>query len=311
MRKSSKAIITCAVTGSIHTPTMSPYLPITPDQIAQQSVEAAEAGAAILHLHARDPVDGRPSPDPELFMQFLPRIKQQTDAVINITTGGAPGFTEDDRLAAPLRASPEMTSLNMGSMNFGVFGLADKYKEWLHPWEKEFIAKTRDFAANHTFGLIERIMRELGDGHGVRFEYECYDIGHLYTVLHFAERGLIKPPFLIQGIFGVLGGIGADLENLTIMKQTADRLFGDDYYLSCFAIGRPQMRFLTMSAMMGGNVRVGLEDSLYIGRGKLATSNAEQVRKIRTILEELGIEIATPQEAREMLGLKGADAVGF
>jgi uncharacterized protein (DUF849 family) len=204
-----------------------------------------------------------------------------------------------------------MTSLNMGSMNFGVFGLADKYKEWLHPWEKEFIAKTRDFAANHTFGLIERIMRELGDGHGVRFEYECYDIGHLYTVLHFAERGLIKPPFLIQGIFGVLGGIGADLENLTTMKQTADRLFGDDYYLSCFAIGRPQMRFLTMSAMMGGNVRVGLEDSLYIGKGKLATSNAEQVRKIRTILEELGIEIATPQEAREMLGLKGADAVGF
>ena len=204
-----------------------------------------------------------------------------------------------------------MTSLNMGSMNFGIFGLADKYKEWLHPWEKEFIAKTRDFSANHTFALIERIMRELGDGHGVRFEYECYDIGHLYTVLHFAERGLIKPPFLIQGIFGVLGGIGADLENLTVMKQAADRLFGDDYYLSCFAIGRPQMKFLTMSAMMGGNVRVGLEDSLYIGKGKLATSNAEQVRKIRTILEELGIEIATPEEAREMLGLKGADAVGF
>ncbi len=311
MRKSHKAIITCAVTGSIHTPTMSPYLPITPDQIAEQAVEAAQAGAAVLHLHARDPIDGRPSPDPELFMQFLPRIKQQTDAIINITTGGAPGFTEDDRLAAPLRASPEMTSLNMGSMNFGVFGLADKYKEWRYPWEREFIAKTKDFAAQHTFGLIERIMRELGDGHGVRFEYECYDIGHLYTVLHFAERGLIKPPFLIQGIFGVLGGIGADLENLTVMKQAADRLFGNDYYLSCFAIGRPQMQFLTMSAMMGGNVRVGLEDSLYIGKGKLATSNAEQVRKIRTILEELGVEIATPAEARAMLETKGADAVGF
>ncbi|MDA5194399.1 beta-keto acid cleavage family enzyme [Govanella unica] len=311
MKKTEKVIITCAITGSIHTPTMSPYLPITPEQIIEQSVEAAEAGAAILHLHARDPIDGRPSPDPELFMQFLPQIKQRTNAVVNITTGGAPGFSEDDRLAAPLRAQPEMTSLNMGSMNFGVFGLADKYTDWKHPWEKPFLEASAKFAANHNFALIERIIRELGEGHGTKFEYECYDLGHLYNVAHFADRGLIKPPFLIQGIFGVLGGIGADLENLTLMKQTADRLFGDDYYLSCFGIGRAQMRFLTMSAMMGGNVRVGLEDSLMIGRGQLAKSNAEQVRKIRSILTELGIEIATPDEARQMLALKGGDQVAF
>ncbi|MFV3131611.1 3-keto-5-aminohexanoate cleavage protein [Niveispirillum sp. KHB5.9] len=311
MRKSEKVIITCAITGSIHTPTMSPYLPITPQEIIDQSVEAAEAGAAILHLHARDPIDGRPSADPELFMQFLPQIKQRCDAIVNITTGGAPGFTEDDRLAAPLRALPEMTSLNMGSMNFGIFGLADKYTEWKHPWEQPFLAASKRFAANHNFELIERIIRELGEGHGTKFEYECYDLGHLYNVAHFADRGLIKPPFLIQGIFGVLGGIGADLENLTLMKQTADRLFGNDYYLSAFGIGRPQMRFLTMSAMLGGNVRVGLEDSLMIGRGQLAKSNAEQVRKIRTILTELGIEIATPDEARRMLELKGQDRVAF
>ena len=311
MRKADKVIITCAITGSLHTPTMSPYLPITPQEIIDQSVEAAEAGAAILHLHARDPVDGRPSAEPDLFMQFLPQIKQRTNAIINITTGGAPGFSEDDRLAAPLRAQPEMTSLNMGSMNFGVFGLAEKYQEWKHPWEKPFLEASKRFSANHNFALIERIIRELGEGHGTKFEYECYDLGHLYNVAHFADRGLIKPPFLIQGIFGVLGGIGADLENLPLMKQTADRLFGNDYYLSAFGIGRAQMRFLTLSAMMGGNVRVGLEDSLMIGRGQLAKSNAEQVIKIKTILTELGMEIATPDEARAMLALKGSDRVAF
>lgn len=310
MKKTDKAIITCAVTGSIHTPSMSPYLPITPDQIATEAIEAAEAGAAIVHLHARDPRDGRPSPDPDLFMQFLPRIKQSSDVVINITTGGAPGFSEEDRLAAPLRAKPEMTSLNMGSMNFGVWGLADRF-EWKHDWERELLLGSKKFPANHNFALIERIIIELGQAHGTKFEYECYDLGHLYNVAHFADQGLIEPPFLIQGIFGVLGGIGPDLENLTIMKQTADRLFGEQYMLSCFAIGRPQMRFLTQSAMMGGNVRVGLEDSLFIGKGKLAKSNAEQVRKIRTILEALDIEIATPAEARAMLGLKGGDAVDF
>lgn len=310
MKKTSKAIITCAVTGSIHTPSMSPYLPITPDQIAEQAIDAAEAGAAILHLHARDPRDGRPSPDPALYMQFLPRIKQSCDAVINITTGGAPGFSEDDRMAGPLRASPEMTSLNMGSMNFGFWPLADKF-DWQHDWERELMVKSKQFPANHNFALIERIMVELGEGHGTRFEYECYDVGHLYNVRHFADAGLIKPPFLIQCIFGILGGIGADLENFMLMKQTADRLFGDDYMLSCFAVGRPQMKFLTQCALVGGSVRVGLEDSLYIKRGELARSNAEQVRKVRQILETLDIEVATPAEAREMLGLKGGDAVAF
>lgn len=311
MKKADKVIITCAITGSIHTPTMSPYLPLTPADIAAQSIEAAQAGAAVLHLHARDPDDGRPSPDPELFMQFLPQIKQATNAVINITTGGAPGFSEDDRLAAPLRAAPEMSSLNMGSMNFGVFGLAGKYQDWKHAWEKPFLEASARYPANHNFALIERIIRELGHGHGTRFEYECYDIGHLYNVAYFADRGLIKPPFLIQGIFGILGGIGGDIENLVMMKQTADRLFGDDYYLSAFGLGKDQMKFLTQSALLGGNVRVGLEDSLYIARGQLAKSSAEQVRKIRGIIEALGLEVATPDEARQMLDLKGGDQVGF
>lgn len=310
MRKPGKAIITCAVTGSIHTPSMSPHLPVTPDEIAEQAVEAAEAGAAILHLHARDPGDGRPSPDPDLYMQFLPRIKQASDAVINITTGGAPGFSEEDRLAGPLRASPEMTSLNMGSMNFGFWPLADKF-DWKHDWERELMVQSKRFPANHNFALIERIMVELGGGHGTRFEYECYDVGHLYSVRHFADLGLIKPPFLIQCIFGILGGIGAELENFMVMKQAADRLFGDDYIMSCFAVGRPQMRFMTQCALVGGSVRVGLEDSLYIGRGELATSNAQQVRKVRQILEALDIEIASPAEARAILGLKGGDAAAF
>lgn len=310
MKHTRKAIITCAVTGSIHTPSMSPYLPVTPDEIAEQAIEAVEAGAAVLHLHARDPIDGRPSPDPALYMQFLPRIKQQTDAIINITTGGAPGFSEEDRMAGPLAASPEMTSLNMGSMNFGFWPLADKF-DWKHDWERELMLGSKRFPANHNFALIERIMTELGEGHGTRFEYECYDIGHLYSVKHFADMGLIKPPFLIQGIFGILGGLGADLENFFLMKQTADRLFGDDYIMSCFAVGRPQMKFLAQCALVGGSVRVGLEDSLYISKGELAVSNAQQVRKVREILNALDIPIATPEEAREMLGTKGGDRVAF
>jgi uncharacterized protein (DUF849 family) len=307
---SEKVIITCAVTGSIHTPTMSPYLPITPDQIAEQSIGAAEAGASIIHLHARDPIDGRPSPDPELFMKFLPRIKQSCDAVINISTGGAPGFSEEDRLAAPRRASPEMTSLNMGSMNFGVWPLLDKF-DWTHNWERELVAGSKKFPANHNFALIERIMVELGHGQGVKFEYECYDMGHLYTLAHFAGMGLIKPPYFIQGVFGVLGGMAAEPENLTHFKSIADRLFGDDYYLSVLSIGRSQMPMLTVGAIMGANVRVGLEDNLYIAKGQLAVTNAEQVAKIRRILEELGHEIATPTDARAMLKLKGGDQVGF
>lgn len=311
MRKTEKVIITCAVTGSIHTPSMSPYLPITPDQIAAQAIEAAEAGAAVLHLHARNPEDGRPTADPDMFMQFLPRIKQATDAVVNITTGGGPGMSIEERLAAPNRAKPELTSLNMGTMNFGAFGLAERPRDWKYDWERPFLEGTRSGFQSNTFAQIEQVIAQLYQGHGTRFEYECYDVGHLYNLAHFRDRKLIEPPFLIQCILGVLGGIGAELENLMHMKSVADRLFGDDYYLSCFAIGRDQMRFLTMSALLGGNVRVGLEDSLYIDRGQLAQSNAEQVRRVRKILEALGLEIATPEDARHMLALKGGDRVAF
>ncbi|MBW8296062.1 3-keto-5-aminohexanoate cleavage protein [Sphingopyxis sp.] len=311
MRRAKKVIITCAVTGSIHTPTMSQHLPITPEQIAHEAVAAAEAGAAIVHLHAREPLDGRPTANPDLFMEFLPRIKQQSDVIINTTTGGGPGMTIDERLAGPLRAAPELASLNMGTLNFGVFGLADRYSKWQHDWEKPFLESTRSGFQSNTFQQIEEIIVRLGHGCGTRFEYECYDVGHLYSLAHFADRGLIKPPFLIQCIFGILGGIGADPANLLHMREIADRLFGDDYYLSCFGVGRDQMPFVTMSALLGGNVRVGLEDSLYIARGELAESNAAQVGKIARILRELGLEIATPAEAREALELKGGDQVAF
>ena len=307
----SKVIITCAVTGSIHTPTMSPHLPLTPDEIAADSVAAAKAGASILHLHARDPSDGRPTPDPDVFMAFLPRIKQQSDAVINITTGGGLGMTLDERLAAPRRASPEMTSLNMGSMNFGIYPMLDRYKSFKHEWERAHLENTRDFIFRNTFKDIEYILKDLGEGHGVRFEFECYDVGHLYNLAHFLDRGLVRPPLFVQTIFGILGGIGADHENLMHMRRIANKLFGDDYRWSILAAGRHQMSFVTMGAMMGGNIRVGLEDSLYIGKGELAPSNAAQVAKVRRIVEELSLEVATPAEAREMLDLKGGDQVNF
>jgi len=306
-----KTIITCAVTGSIHTPTMSPHLPLTPDEIARDSIAAAEAGAAIIHLHARDPIDGRPTPSPDVFMEFLPRIKQACDAVVNITTGGGHGMTLDERLAAPRRASPEMTSLNMGSMNFGLFPMLDRYKEFKHDWERKHLENSRDFIFRNTFKDIEYVLRELGETHGVRFEFECYDVGHLYTLAHFLERGLVRPPLFVQTIFGILGGIGAHPEDVMHMKRTADRLFGDQYRWSVLAAGRHQMPILTMAATMGGNVRVGLEDSLWLGPGELARSNADQVRKIRAIIESLGGEIATAEEARAMLGLKGGDRVNF
>jgi uncharacterized protein (DUF849 family) len=309
--RSEKVIITCAITGGIHTPTMSDALPYTPDDIAAQSIAAAEAGAAILHLHARDPSDGRPTPDPAVFMQFLPRIKQSTDAVINVTTGGSLSMTVEQRLAAPLVAKPEMCSLNMGSMNFGIYPLADRYPKFRFDWEEPYLRGTDDFIFRNTFRDIERILKMLGEEHGTRFEHECYDIGHLYNLAHFVDRGLVRPPFFVQTIFGILGGIGADMRNLMFMKETADRLFGDDYHWSVLAAGRAQIPFATQAAMMGGNVRVGLEDSLYISRGKLAESNAEQVAKIRRIVEELGHAIATPAEARAMLVLKGGDNVGF
>ena len=306
-----KVIISVAITGGIHTPTMSDALPITPDQIADQAIAAAQAGAAILHLHARDPIDGRPTPDPKVFMDFLPRIKQSTNAVVNITTGGGLNMTVDQRLQAPLAARPEMCSLNMGSMNFGIFPLAERHKTWKHSWEEPYLRGTDDFIFRNTFRDIARILKELGEAHGTRFEHECYDVGHLYNLAHFVDKGAIKPPFFIQMIFGILGGIGADMRNLMFMKETADRLFGDDYKWSVLAAGRHQMNFCTQAALMGGNVRVGLEDSLYIGKGKFATSNAEQVLKIRRIVEELGLEIATPDEARKILALKGSDNVGF
>ena len=306
-----KVIITCAVTGGIHTPTMSPHLPITPQEIAASAIEAAEAGAAIIHLHARDPETGRPTQNPDLFMQFLPRIKQSTDAVLNLTTGGGLGMTLDERLAPAHRARPEVTSLNMGSMNFSVDQLGSKFTKWKHEWEKPYVEGSWKTIYPNSFDMIERIMVEVGRAYGTRFEFECYDIGHLYNLKMFVDRGLVDPPFFIQGIFGIAGGMGADYDNLMFFKQTADRLFGSDYRLSSFGIGKAQMGFLTMTALLGGNVRVGLEDSLYIGRGQLARSNAEQVAKIRRIVEELGMEIATPAEARAILNLKGGDAVGF
>ena len=310
-KKQGKIIITCAVTGGIHTPTMSDALPYTPDDIAAQAIAAAEAGASVLHLHARDPQNGSPTPSPEVFMQFLPRIKQATDAVINITTGGGLNMTVEQRLAAPLITKPEMCSLNMGSMNFGIFPLAERYKKWKFDWEQPYLQNTDDFIFRNTFRDIERILKILGDDHGTRFEHECYDVGHLYNLAHFVDRGLVKPPFFVQMIFGILGGIGPDLRNLVFMKETADRLFGDDYQWSVLAAGRHQMPFATEALLLGGNVRVGLEDSLYIGRGELASSNAQQVAKIRRIAEELGHGIATPAEAREMLALKGGDRTGF
>jgi uncharacterized protein (DUF849 family) len=308
---SNKVIISCAVTGSIHTPTMSDALPVTPDEIASQAIAAAEAGAAILHLHARDPKTGRPTADPAVYMQFLPRIKQSCDAVVNITTGGSVTMTVEERIAAALHASPEMTSLNMGSMNFALYPMADRYKKWKHDWEEGYLRGSDDYIFRNTFRDIEKIAKQLGEGHGVKFEHECYDTGHLYNLAHLVDRGVFKPPIFLQLIFGILGGIGPDMDNLLFMKRTADKLFGDDYSWSVLGAGRHQMAFATQAVMMGGNVRVGLEDSLYIGRGKLAESNAQQVAKIRRIIEELGYEIATPAEARATLGLKGADRVKF
>ena len=309
-RANKKVIITCAITGGIHSPTMSEYLPITPDQIATQAIDAAQAGASILHLHARNPENGMPTPDPEVFMRFLPRIKEATDAVINITTGGGLGMTVEDRLAGPLAAEPEMCSLNMGSMNFSLHPLAYRYKNWKYEWEKQFLLASEDFIFRNTFKDIAYIFEHL-NACGTRFEHECYDIGHLYNLAYFVDQGLIKPPFFVQSIFGILGGIGADMDNVMFMKQTADRLFGDDYIWSVLAAGRSQMPFVTQAAMLGGNVRVGLEDSLFIGKGELASSNAAQVTKIRGILESLGHQIATPDEARKILELKGPGSVKF
>ena len=306
-----KVIITCAVTGSIHTPTMSEHLPITPQQIADDAVGAAEAGAAILHLHARDPADGQPTPDEAVFREFLPQIKQRTKAVINITTGGAQTMSIEQRLAGPQALKPEMCSLNMGSMNFGLYPAVEKISGWQHPWEPEYLESSRAGIFRNTFKDIETIVTEMGEGCGTRFEFECYDVGHLYNLAHFLDRGLVQPPLFVQTIFGILGGIGADIDNLVHMRRIADRLFGDGYEWSILAAGRFQTRFVSTGAIMGGNVRVGLEDSLYLSKGVMAKSNGEQVAKIRRILEELSLEVAGPDEVRERLKLKGADKVGF
>lgn len=310
MLRADKVIITCAITGSIHTPSMSPHLPITPDQIAAEAIAASEAGAAMLHLHARNPDTGAPDQNPKLFAQFLSRIKQNTNSIINITTGGGLGMSMDDRLAAAKWAKPEVASMNMGSVNFNISGAGAKVTHWLHDWEQPYLEKTKDFILSNTFAQIERGMRELSDV-GTRFEFECYDIAHLYNLAHFAERKIVSPPFFIQGVFGILGGIGAEPENLMHMKATADRLFGRDFLFSALAAGRHQLPMVTLSALLGGSVRVGLEDSLYAGRGRLAASNAEQVAKIRRILEELSLSIATADEARALMQTKGGDQVGF
>ena len=306
-----KVIVSCAVTGAIHVPSQSPYLPLTPEQIGESAVGAAEAGAAILHLHARNPADGSPTPDPDVFAQFLPVIKERTDAVVNITTGGGHRMTLDERLAGPLRFKPEMCSLNMGSMNFGLFPVKQRIKEYKHDWEEPYLENSRDYIFRNTYTDIEHILKALGEAHGVRFEFECYDVGHLYNLAHFLDRGLVRPPLFVQTIFGILGGIGSDPEDLLHMKRTADRLFGDQWLWSILSAGRHQMNLVTMGAIMGGNVRVGLEDSVYLGRGVLAESNAALVGRIRRILEELSLELATPAEARAMLGLKGPNAVAF
>jgi len=305
-----KLIITCAVTGSIHTPSMSPYLPVTPEEIAQAAIGAVEAGAAIVHLHARNPKDGSPSQDPELFRQFLPKIKAACDGVVNLTTGGAPTMSIEERLQPALRLKPEVASLNMGSMNFGLYEMLGRYKEFQHAWEKPYLAGSDDRIFKNSFKDIAFILQSCADN-DTRFEIECYDIGHLYTAAHFLERRLVKPPLFIQSVFGIRGGIGPHPEDVLHMKRTADRLFGDAYYWSVLGAGRNQMFIAAMSAVMGGNVRVGLEDSLWMGRGQLAKSNAEQVAKARRILEELGLSIAAPNEAREMLKLKGGRNVAF
>ena len=310
MAASRSVIVTCAVTGAIHTPSMSPYLPITPEQIAEEAIAAARAGAAIVHLHARDPVDGKPTGDPELFRKFLPVIRDACDVVINITTGGGQNMSVDDRIAAGLAFRPEMCSLNMGSMNFGLYPALARYDRFDREWERPYLEASRGHIFRNTFADIEQILRRLGE-HGTRFEFECYDVGHLHTLAHFVERGLIAPPLFVQFIFGILGGIGAEAENLLHMRAVAHRLFGSDVEWSVLAAGRHQLRMGTIGALCGSNVRVGLEDSLYLGKGQLARSNREQVEKIRRILEELSLEVATPDEARRRLALKGAGNVAF
>jgi uncharacterized protein (DUF849 family) len=310
MHPDDKVIITCAVTGAIHTPSMSPFLPVTPEEIAEAAVGAAQAGAAIIHLHARDPQSGKPDQTPEAFGRFLPRIKQATDAVVNLTTGGAPYMTVEERIKPAATFKPEVASLNMGSMNFGLFPMLRRFKEFKHDWERKALEDSRDLVFRNTFKDIEYVLRTLGDA-GTRFEFECYDTSHLYNLANVLERGLVRPPLFVQTVFGILGGIGSHPEDVLHMKRTADRLFGKDYKWSVLGAGRSQLPIAAMAAAAGGNVRVGLEDSLWAGRGRLAKSNAEQVGMVRQIIEGLGRSVASPDEARAILSLKGGDQVAF
>jgi uncharacterized protein (DUF849 family) len=310
MAKSRKVIVTCAVTGAIHTPSMSPYLPVTPEEIIEAALGAAEAGAAVLHLHARDPETGKPDQRPEAFAPFLSRIKQSTNAVLNLTSGGSPYMQIEERIRPSTTFKPEVASLNMGSMNFGLFPMLERFKEFKHSWEREALEGSRDLIFRNTFKDIEYALGAMG-GNGTKFEFECYDVSHLYNLAHFLDRKLVTPPLFVQTVFGILGGIGPHPEDVMHMRRTADRLFGDGYQWSVLGAGRNQMPIAAMAAAMGAHVRVGLEDSLWIGPGKFAESNAQQVRNVRQILEGLGLELATPDEAREMLALKGGDRVEF
>jgi uncharacterized protein (DUF849 family) len=310
MAAARKVIVTCAVTGAIHTPSMSPYLPVTADEIAEAAIGAAEAGAAVLHLHARDPITGRPDQRPEAFAPFLSRIKQSTNAVLNLTSGGSPFMGIEERIRPSTTFKPEVASLNMGSMNFGLFPMLDRFREFKHPWEREFLENSRDLIFRNTFKDIEFALQAMG-GNGTKFEFECYDVGHLYNLAHMLDRKLVTPPLFVQTVFGILGGIGPHPEDVLHMRRTADRLFGDAYQWSVLGAGRNQMPIAAMAAAMGSHVRVGLEDSLWIGPGKFAESNAAQVRNVRQILEGLGLELASPDEARALLALKGGDQVGF
>jgi uncharacterized protein (DUF849 family) len=306
----SKVIITCAVTGAIHTPSMSPYLPVTPEEIIEAAVGAAQAGAAIIHLHARDPLTGKPDQSPDAFGKFLPQIKERTQAVLNLTSGGSPFMKIDERIQPSLRFSPEVASLNMGSFNFALFPMLERFTEFKHDWERKHLEDSRDLIFRNTFKDIEYALAACS-ANQTRFEFECYDIGHLYNLAHFAERGLVKPPFFVQSVFGILGGIGTHHEDIAHMRRTANRLFGRDYQWSVLGAGRHQLRVAAIGAGMGGNVRVGLEDSLWLGKGTLAKSNASQVHQVRQIIEGLGLEVATPAEARQLLELKGAAKVNF
>ncbi|SOC15580.1 3-keto-5-aminohexanoate cleavage protein [Stappia indica] len=309
-QSASKVIITCAVTGSIHTPSMSPHLPVTPEEIVSSALGAAEAGAAVLHLHARDPQTGRPDQRPEAFRPLVQVLKQRTDAVLNLTSGGAPTMTIEERIRPSTELKPELASLNMGSMNFGLYPMLERFRDFRHDWEEPYLAGSRDLIFRNTFADIEYALKTCA-GNGTRFEFECYDIGHLYNLAHFADRGLVEPPFFVQSVFGILGGIGNHPEDVQHMRRTADRLFGGDYRWSVLGAGRNQMRIAALAAAQGGNVRVGLEDNLWAGKGRLSVSNAEQVATVRRIVEGLGLQVASPDEAREILALKGADRTGF